>query len=88
MAGDRRIIDAGRLWAGGLMAGVVAAGVAVVGLLIARGILDVDVLVRQNGKLVNANTWWYAGAGIAGAVLHMLLDAPLAKVMADHRLQF
>lgn len=27
-------------------------------------------------------------AGIAGAVLHMLLDAPLAKVMADHRLQF
>jgi hypothetical protein len=30
MAGNRRIIDAGRLWAGGLMAGVVAAGVAVV----------------------------------------------------------
>jgi hypothetical protein len=27
-------------------------------------------------------------AGIGGAVLHMLLDAPLAKVMADHRLQF
>jgi hypothetical protein len=27
-------------------------------------------------------------AGIAGAVLHMLLDAPLAKVMANHRLQF
>jgi hypothetical protein len=27
-------------------------------------------------------------AGIAGAVLHMLLDAPLAKVMADHKLQF
>ena len=26
-------------------------------------------------------------AGIAGAVLHMLLDAPLAKVMADHKLQ-
>jgi hypothetical protein len=27
-------------------------------------------------------------AGIAGAALHMLLDAPLAKAMADHRLQF
>ena len=27
-------------------------------------------------------------AGIAGAVLHMLLDAPLAQLMADHRLQF
>ena len=27
-------------------------------------------------------------AGIAGAVLHMLLDAPLAKVMDDHGLQF
>jgi Family of unknown function (DUF6069) len=78
MAGNRRIIDAGRLWAGGLMAGVVAAGVAVVGLLIARGILDVDVLVRQNGKLVNANTWWYAGAAflaalLATGLLHLLL---------------
>ena len=27
-------------------------------------------------------------AGIAGAVLHMLLDAPLAELIADHRLQF
>ena len=27
-------------------------------------------------------------AGIAGAVLHMLLDAPLGTVVADHRLQF
>ncbi len=27
-------------------------------------------------------------AGIAGAVLHMLLDAPLATVMANHGLQF
>jgi hypothetical protein len=38
------------------MAGVVAAGVAVVGLLIARGILDVEVLLQEDGKLVNANT--------------------------------
>ncbi len=27
-------------------------------------------------------------AGIAGSVMHMLLDAPLARVMADHKLQF
>lgn len=27
-------------------------------------------------------------AGAAGAVLHMMLDAPLAQAMADHRLQF
>jgi hypothetical protein len=27
-------------------------------------------------------------AGVAGAVLHWLLDGPLAKVMADHKLQF
>ena len=79
MAGNpRRIIDAGRLWTGGLMAGVVAAGVAVVGLLIARGILDVEVLVQEDGKLVNANTWWYAGVAFLAAIvatglLHLLL---------------
>ena len=78
MAGNRRIVDAGRLWTGGLMAGVVAAGVAVVGLLIARGILDVQVLVREDGKLVNANTWWYAGVAFLAAIaatglLHLLL---------------
>ena len=60
------------------MAGVVAAGVAVVGLLIARGILDVDVLVQKDGQLVNANTWWYAGAAFLAAIvatglLHLLL---------------
>ena len=78
MAGNRRIIDAGRLWTGGLMAGVVAAGVAVVGLLIARGIRDVEVLVQEDGKLVHANTWWYAGAAFLAAIvatglLHLLL---------------
>ena len=60
------------------MAGVVAAGVAVVGLLIARGILDIAVLVQKNGKLVNANTWWYAAAAFLAAIvatglLHVLL---------------
>jgi len=27
-------------------------------------------------------------SGIAGTVLHMMLDAPLAQTMADHGLQF
>ena len=27
-------------------------------------------------------------AGIAGSVLHMALDAPLAQAMAEHKLQF
>jgi hypothetical protein len=31
--------------------------VAVVGLLIARGLLDVEVLEQEDGKVVNANTW-------------------------------
>ena len=26
-------------------------------------------------------------AGIAGVVMHMMLDAPLARALADHRLQ-
>jgi hypothetical protein len=80
MADGRRIIDSARLWTGGLMAGVVAVGVAVVGLLIARGILDVEVLVQEDGQLVNANTWWYAGAAFLAAIvatglLHLLLVA-------------
>ena len=67
--GRRRAVDAGRLWTGGVMAAVVAAGVAVVGLLIARGIADVPVLVQKDGQLVNAETWWYAVAAFAGAVV-------------------
>jgi hypothetical protein len=51
------------------MAGVVAAGVAIVGLLIARGILDIPVLVERDGDLVNADTWWYAGIAFVGAIL-------------------
>ncbi len=82
MSGNRRIVDAGRLWVGGIMAGVVGAGIAVVGLLIARGIADVPVFVEQDGKLVNASTWWYAGAAIVAALLAtgllhaLLLGAP------------
>jgi hypothetical protein len=66
------------LWTGGLVAGVVAAGVAVVGLLIVRGIFDLRVLVKSDGQLVNANTWWYAAAAFVAAIvatglLHLLL---------------
>jgi Family of unknown function (DUF6069) len=67
---DRRLgVDAGRLWVGGVMAGVVGAGIGVVGFLIARGILDIPVLVEREGKLVNANVWWYAAAAFAAALV-------------------
>jgi hypothetical protein len=74
----RRTVEAGRLWVGGLMVAIVAAGVAVVGLIVARGIADVPVLVKKDGQLVNADTWWYAAAAFVGALvatglLHMLL---------------
>jgi uncharacterized membrane protein len=82
MSGRRRIVDSGRLWVGGIMAGVVGAGIAVVGLLVARGIADVPVFVEQGGKLVNASSWWYAGAAMLAALLAtgllhgLLLGAP------------
>ena len=69
MSGNRRVVDAGRLWVGGIMAGVVGAGIAVVGLLIARGIADIPVLVEQKGKLVSASMWWYAAAALFAALL-------------------
>jgi Family of unknown function (DUF6069) len=40
-------IDAGRLWAGGVATALVAALVAVVGVVIAEGILDVDMVVPK-----------------------------------------
>jgi hypothetical protein len=76
--GQGRRIDQGRLWTGGIMAAVVAALVAVVGLLLARGIADVPVLVERKGQLVDASTWWYAGAAALGAILAtVLLDVLL-----------
>jgi hypothetical protein len=74
----RRIIDAARLWSGGVLAGVVAAGVALVGLLIARGVLDIPVLIERKGHLVNASMVWYAVVAflaglIATGLLHLLL---------------
>jgi len=67
--GGRRTVEVGRLWVGGLMVAIVVAGVAVVGLMVARGIADVPVLVRKDGELVNAETWWYAAAAFAGALV-------------------
>lgn len=80
MDGSQRDINVSRLWVGGIMAGVVGAGVAIVGLMLARGILDIPVLIDQDGELVNASTWWYAGAAFLGALaatalLHILLVA-------------
>jgi hypothetical protein len=60
-------------------AALVSAGVAVVGLLIARGVFDTPVLIRDsNGALVNANTWRYALAAAVSALaatglMHLLL---------------
>jgi hypothetical protein len=76
--GRRWSVDPGRLWIGGVMAGVVGAGVVVVGFLVCRGVLDVPVLVERDGRLVNADVWWYAlGAFVAALVatglLHLLL---------------
>ena len=64
-----RTVDESRLWIGGLMAAVVAALMAAVGLLLVRGIADVPVLVQRDGQLVNATTWWYAGAAALGAII-------------------
>jgi hypothetical protein len=72
-------VDATRLWIGGVMAGIVGAGIVVVGFLVARGILDVAVLVETDGKLVNANVWWYAaGAFVAALIATGLLHGLLA----------
>jgi len=82
----RRIIDAARLWSGGVLAGVVAAGVAVVGLLIARGVLDIPVLIERKGHLVNASMVWYAVvAFLAGIVATGLLHALLAAAPQPYR---
>jgi hypothetical protein len=81
-----RVIDASRLWAGGVLAGVVAAGVAIVGLLVARGVLDIPVLLERKGALVNPGTWWYAGmAFLAAIAATALLHALLAGAPQPYR---
>jgi hypothetical protein len=71
-------VDPTRLWIGGFMAGVVGGGIVFVGFLVARGVLDIPVLVERNGRLVNADVWWYAlgafaAALVATGLLHVLL---------------
>ncbi|HLR84657.1 MAG TPA: DUF6069 family protein [Nocardioidaceae bacterium] len=76
---DRTEIDAGKLWAGGVATAIVAALVAIVGLLVARGVLDIAVLVaRSEGAWHTASTAPYA----AGAVVGALVATALMHVLA------
>jgi hypothetical protein len=60
--------------------------VAVVGLLIARGVLDIPVLIERKGHLVNASMVWYAVvAFLAGIVATGLLHALLAGAPQPYR---
>jgi len=72
-------LDAGRLWAGGLATALVAALVAVAGIVVTRGLLHVPVLApKGDGLWGNANTWTYALAAGAGAVVATALLQVLA----------
>ncbi len=80
-------VDAGRLWAGAVATALVAGLIAVVGILIARGLVGVEVLApKGEGVWANANTVTYAlvSAAIALAatgLLHLLLvTTPRATV--------
>ena len=80
-------VDAGRLWAGAAATALVAGLIAVVGILIARGIVHVDVLApKGEGVWGNANTVTYALVSAAAALaatglLHLLLlTTPRATV--------
>ena len=77
--GSRPRLDAGRLWAGGAAAGLVAAGVALVGFLIARGILEIDVLApNAKDRIFDSAMVWYAVVAfiatlVATALAHLLI---------------
>lgn len=80
-------VDAGRLWAGAAATALVAGLIAVVGILIARGLVHVDVLApKGEGVWGNANTVTYALVSAAVALaatglLHLLLvTTPRATV--------
>lgn len=79
----RPAVDAGRLWAGGLATAVVAALIAIVGILVARGVLKIDVLAPQeSGAWGDASTVTlalvaFAGGLLATALIHgLLLSTP------------
>ncbi len=79
----RPAVDAGRLWAGGLATAVVAALIAIVGILVARGVLKIDVLAPQeSGAWGDASTVTLAlvafvGGLVATGLIHgLLLSTP------------
>ena len=69
----------GRLWAGGVATAVVAALVAIVGILVARGVLNLEVLAPEDqGTWGDVSTLTYAlvafaGGLIATGLMHALL---------------
>ncbi|TWD80060.1 hypothetical protein FB561_1132 [Kribbella amoyensis] len=73
------VVNAGRLWAGGAATAVVAALIAIAGILLARGVLDVNVLAPEGeGTWGDADTTLYAlycalAALIATGLMHLLL---------------
>jgi Family of unknown function (DUF6069) len=77
--GQRRPVDAARLWTGGLATAVVAALIAVVGVVIARGLFDVPVLApEREGVLGDSTTVRLAvlaaaAALVATGLMHLLL---------------
>ncbi|MET1042641.1 MAG: DUF6069 family protein [Microbacteriaceae bacterium] len=83
-AGPPPAVDAGRLWVGGLATALVAALTAAVGVLIATGLLDVDVLAPPGftGSVIGDYAIAAAIAALlATALIHLLLVAsprPLA----------
>jgi hypothetical protein len=78
-ASPRPRLEAGRLWAGGAAAGLVAAGVSLVGFLIARGVLDIDVLApAAKDRIFDSAMVWYAVVAflaclVATALAHLLI---------------
>ena len=82
--GSPPALDAGRLWVGGLATALVAALTAAVGVLIATGLLDVEVLAPPGftGSVIGDYAIAAAIAALlATALIHLLLVAaprPLA----------
>jgi Family of unknown function (DUF6069) len=71
-------LDAGRLWAGGLATALVAALTAAVGVLIATGLLDVEVLAPPGFTDSDLGDYAVAAAVaalLATALIHLLIVA-------------
>jgi hypothetical protein len=81
MPSDLEQVDAGRLWASGAATGVVAAAVAVVTLFVARGPLDVTVLVPTSLSLDSYEEMSAVSAGLAAFVAALLATGALHLLM-------